>query len=762
MKKNLKTTGLFCLALMGLVSSCQDDLPGGQISIENGEKKVVWEYTHGFHDLKIESEESWSLKIVEGEWVSIVDSVGDGDALAQLYCEQNSEEESRTARIQVRNASGSQKEILIEQEGVQISDNNAMVPVTTLDYGCGVGWGYNGMGDYANVNYLKGQIINTYKLDQAVREHPDDLGGETFVDDDTTVNETSATVAVGSSITELTNSLAVNAGLEVNLPCGFSGSASANYSKSDMTNVNKNFSTKHYKHVFKRRRANIGNLSEAAALYPEILSLGFKGSVKKIANAQDIKAKESAIKRFISLYGTHIVTQGDIGGRMEYQMTTDKKQVSSEQDIKAGLEMGYKTMFNIQGDAHYNDMKKQIGENYTCSVVIKGGDSRILSGAANNVEGACTQEDIDRWIQSINESKCTLVDFQLAPIWEIITDEEVAAAVKEYLETGKILEEPEYKKYILPEISTPTTTKFKIPELSDETLIHTVWCGGQPVAEICQEFVSSLSLRDRVTVVYPIKSNKPDYSKGFFIGNSTHRPGTIDWVEKDGVYTPVYTHDLSYSFGACDSIFIIDETPSGMPKEATTYSLSGVEPTYHRFYKDNYLEGNKNGKGNYPLVKVGKYVFTREPISSYWKVTENIHWERVYKWFSFQDVQKVYYSYDEINFTYNGYDLPDEQVIQDLNKMSNNSIYDYIVDGGVTGFDLKATETPVVDGTFIDEAYRYVVLKNNKCGKIKDDGKSFIFVSYQNVDQTKAKDIIEQTQRQFTVRLCRKSDYSYQ
>lgn len=762
MKKNLKTTGLFCLALMGLVSSCQDDLPGGQISIENGEKKVVWEYTHGFHDLKIESEESWSLKIVEGEWVSIVDSVGDGDALAQLYCEQNSEEESRTARIQVRNASGSQKEILIEQEGVQISDNNAMVPVTTLDYGCGVGWGYNGMGAYANVDYMKGQIINTFQLDKFVNENPD-YQGNNLIYDDTSVDETSATIAVGSSITELTNSLAVNAGLDVNIPCGFSAAASANYSESDMTNVNKNFSTKHYKHVFKRRVAELNIIKDIAIICPKVLTLGFSSAIKRIANAKDTQAKEKAIKEFISSYGTHIVTRGDIGGRMEYQMTTDKKQVSSEQDIKAGLEMGYKTMFSIQGDAHYNDMKKQIGENYTSSVVIKGGDSRILAGAANNIEGACTQEDIDRWIQSIDESKCTLVDFQLAPIWGIIPDEEVAAAVQEYLETGKILQEPGYDKYKLPEISTPTTTKFEIPELSDETLIHTVWCGGQPVAEICQEFVSSLSLRDRVTVVYPIKSNKPDYSKGFFIGNSTHRPGTIDWVEKDGVYTPVYTHDPSYSYGACDSIFIVDETPSGMPKEATTYSLSGVEPTYHRFYKDNYLEGNENGKGNYPLVKVGKYVFTREPISSYWKVTKTVYWERVYKWylFGYQEVKQAYYSYDEVNFTYNGYDLPDEQVIQDLNKMSNNSIYDYIVDGGVTGFDLKATETPVVNGDFVDEAYRYVVLKNNKCAKIQDDGKSFIFVSHQSVGQTKAQDT-EQTQRQFTVRLCRKSDYSYQ
>lgn len=751
MKKNLKTTGLFCLALMGLVSSCQDDLPGGQISIENGEKKVVWEYTHGFHDLKIESEESWSLKIVEGEWVSVVDSIGDGDALAQLYCEQNSEEESRTARIQVRNASGSQKEILIEQEGVQVSDNNAMVSVSTLDYGCGVGWGYNGMGDYANVDYLKGQIINTYQLDKVLKENPD-LQGNLLMADDTTINETEAVIAVGSSITELTNSLAVNAGLEVNLPCGFSGSASANYSESDMTNVNKNFSTKHYKHVFKRRVADVYNLAYVAEAYPQILSLGFKTAVKRINSAKDTQAKESAIKKFISSYGTHLVTRGDIGGRLEYQMTTDKNQVSSDQDIKAGLEMGYQTMFSIQGDAHYNDMKKQIGENYTSSVVIKGGDSKILAGAANNVEGACNQEDIDQWIESIDDDKCTLVDFQLAPIWDIIPDSEVAAAVQEYLETGKILEEPEYKKYILPEMSTPTTTKFEIPELSDETLIHTVWCGGQPVAEICQEFVSSLSLRDRVTVVYPIKSNKPDYSKGFFIGNSTHRPGTINWVEKDGVYTPIYTQDVSYSFGACDSIFIVDETPSGMPKETVTYSLSGVEPTYHRFYKDNYVEGNENGKGNYPLVKIGKYVFTRESISSSWKVLEkkmvNIP---IFTIDGVQNYLIVFYNYKDMNFDYNGYELPDEQVIQDLNKMSNNSIYDYIVDGGVTGFDLKATETPVVDGKFVDEAYRYVVLKNNKCAKIKDDGKSFIFENY-----------FENDKRQYPSRLCRNSDYSYQ
>lgn len=671
----------------GFLSACKDDdVTGESLEVNDGVTTLTWERNDGYRDLNIKTEQDWELDI-DGEWMMAETIQGKGTQTVRIYCEQNDEDDNRIGSVKVRTTDGEEIKIAIEQEGILASDNND-TQVSDIRQGCGVGWGYNGYGRYANNNDIKAQIINSVQLARIIKERPE-YEGELMMVDDKSVNELSATNTVGTSTEDLSKNLSVDAGLDLGLPCGFSMNITANYDSKDMSNSEKNFSMKRYKYVFKRRIADDANLmaiikDKTIAKSEVILTSGFRTAIKKLANATGAN-QETQIKDFISKYGTHLITQGDIGGRMDYTMTTDKKNVSSSSDIKAGLDVGYNAMFNINinGNVHLSSIAKKLDNNYTASVEVKGGDAKILAGAVNNIPGACSQNDIDKWVASINDSRCTLVDFKLSPIWNIIPDSTVANMIKTYLLEGKLLKTPEGKKYQFPVINTPSAGKFELPVINnDSTQVHTAWLAGQPVAEICKEFIPAISLQNRVTVVYPIIDNKPNYAEGLFIGDGAHRPGTISWKKESGKLTCNYTEDTQYELTqVLDSIFLSNNKPSGIRNKGAQYGNASTEPVYFHFYKDNHLEGKEKAKGDYRLVKIGMDVYMREDLSAkYAPQGSSIAHKLMNQIFFYREVS--YY------FTGNGFTIPtqDDYIVTMSSLTQNNT---NLLKGGVIGLDLE-------------------------------------------------------------------------
>lgn len=693
---------VFSIICTTLFTACTDNEltdTDSNINMPEADKTVNLSRSDGTTTLQIPLSGEWTAT-TDGEWLTLINESGTA-AEAQVYNEQNAEDEDRAALVTYTAKDGSTTyKVAFVQQGV-LSDDSNTENVADVERGCGVGWGYNGYGKYADVKYIKAQIINSVQLDKLMKTYPNEFDGELMMVDDKSVDFLEGTKTVGSSSSDLSNNLGVDAGLDVNLPCGFSVNITANYDKKDLSNSDKNFSQWRYKYVFKQRILDADNI---AAIFTntqidykageKVLAHGFRNWLGKISKS-NASNREKLVTDFISHYGTHIISRGDIGGRYDYSMTTDKSDVSSEQDIKAALEMGYKKMFKINGNVQLDKIDKKVGSNYSASVKVYGGDSRMLAGAVNNVEGSCTEEDINKWLATVKEGACTLVDFALAPIWYIIPETyvtsdglTVAAIVEQYLTSGKILSTTVGQQYQLPALSTPAAAKFELPAIDDDsTQVYTAWCAGQPIAEVCKEYVPALATRQRVVVVYPIKENKPDYSEGFFIGNEGHRAGKVVWFTQNDSLKSKYIEDTDYGMGEkIDTIYITDNSISGHSSKGGGYGLASTEPTYLHFYK-----GKTKVKGDYRLVKIGKQVYTRDAILSHYgfdglSVDSMLYVNEDQFYYQNKCVDKFGASKDTRNLT--GYCLPSNQdfdkTFRDLSTYSTA-----FMQGGVSGLDLK-------------------------------------------------------------------------
>lgn len=705
-------------------SELTDNTP--DINVPEADKTIELSRSDGTTTLQIPLSGEWTATS-DGEWLTLINESGNGID-AQVYNEQNDDDDDRSALVTYSTKDGSATyKVAFVQKGVLSDDRNAEV-VADVEIGCGAGWGYNGYGKYADVSGMKGQIVNSTQLAIILKKYSVTYNGNLLMVDDKSVNETDAKISTGSSSSDMSKALGVNADLDLNLPCGFSMDITANYDKKDLSNSEKNFSKRLYRHIFKQRHLDANNVSALLEddNIPEkerelILSAGFRNMLKKLARTTESNRQNQVIK-FVQCYGTHIITRGDIGGCYEYSMTTDKSDVSSDEDIKAALDMGYKKMFSIKGDANYDKMEKKVGSNYTSSVKIKGGNSLLLANAASNIEGGCSEADIKKWLETIKEGACTLVDFKLTPIWYIIPDTYetsdglyVADIIEEYLTTGNILKTEAFKKYQLPTVSTPAATKFELPTINDDsTQVYTAWCAGQPVAEICKEYVPALSLRQRVIVVYPIKENKPDYKEGFFIGNEGHRAGNVMWYTENDSVKCKFTENSDYDLGEkIDSIYISNNIISGHSTKGSGYGIAGTEPTYMRFYK-----GKSKDKGTYRIVKIGEQVYTRENIQSHYgfdglSVDSMLSVIDDNGQFFYQKTCLDKFGLATDTKTLTGFCLPsNDDFGKTLSSLSSYS--STFMQGGVSGLDLKSYGyvkcSTVIEGHY-ERKYRWLPFK---------------------------------------------------
>ena len=615
------------MTFMSLFVACTDDDDDAS-GTDSGftEEVVVVNPACDDYTYQLKTDKQWKAEIAD-QWASLYVASGKGSSELKFFTEENGDDESRNTTLLVTFDDGTEKKVTIKQKGLAESGSNALGDGIYQKHG--VCYGYNGYGKYADASSICGQIVNE-KMAIALLDslYPGllSIATENF---QTIENIESS----GSSAQDMSQSLSVNAGLSLDLPCGFAMDIKANYDSKDLANSSKNFSKRRHKMIVLQKIMSVQNLTGALWEHPEfenkILTVGFRRAIstlkKSISGGNDAAANQAIIK-FVKNYGTHIIMSAQLGGCFDYCMTTDKSNVSSSTDISAGLNMGYQKMFSIQGDASFNKMNNKIGSNYSCSVTVMGGDAGILSAATNGQEGANNSDDIQKWEASINHENSLMIDHTLMPIWEIISDEEVADAVEQYLTTGKYVKaNPTYE---LPEPVSDVTGAIKVA-LSDfkedvvsmnQTLVYTINAAGSPVAEICHELIPAISTQSRVFVAYSIVEGKPNYDKGYFIGDGVRKPGKIEWNEEKKSY--IYTADTDIEVGlTADTLYILGKDGKydfaiSPDKTVKTWSIGFMCPSHAKFYRVESSNNNNTTLAYYNIVKIGKQVWMRENLQT--------------------------------------------------------------------------------------------------------------------------------------------------
>lgn len=282
----------------------------------------------------------------------------------------------------------------------------------------------------------------------------------------------------------------------------------------------------------------------------------------------------AVVDSFIGIFGTHVITNASVGGKLQLDIITDRKTVTTlimEKQIKEqSLNLFFKKKTETMTDEELKAATALL-ENAEIHLSAVGGDlSKLNTLIANPSFGntAATPAALYEWQESINfnetnpwDSRCEMTDMDVTPIWEFIPDKEVAALVKSrIIATAPTMQElygnRNFINVEIPMLPGTVSTNFAgTVKTINNPWVTDVIAAHRHVATICKEWVPEIDPDNSVYVVYPIYENRMQMDAGLCVYNGT--PYRVKWiynrfdVEKDT--TKVNSDKVYLTFGYLSS-----------------------------------------------------------------------------------------------------------------------------------------------------------------------------------------------------------------
>jgi len=574
----------------------------------NEEGSFVVEAQNSEFTFDIKTEGSWRVES-DRRFLRMNPNAGTGNAKVTVSVQANQGEEEKVGHLTVVFPAHENKNqaLTVEQKCVSYALGADVINTSNKVYA--VGFSYDATGEYASPKSVKMEIFDTKAL----------LEDNVLAINATQMSLTENTIT-GSSISEMTNHLAVKANVKGGFG-KFKAEAEASFDMDHAKSSNYEYATTYFDLAV--RDASLSKDFEALKddymtddAWNAINGVPVKNKrgVEKIA----YPSTNADFKRLIENYGTHVIVDAGLGGRVRYSMEVDISKITSSYDAKAFVKASYENAFvSASGsvDEHFKQSYEDNKKNVTIKLDVLGGDE--AKAKALGAQGGFTQANLNSWVNSVTADNMALVSFSktsLVPLYELVErnatkdnggfdGEARYQALKAYMEGDQIASD--FSTY-----NCGTVTEIDIPSFADNqasgTLIKDVVIGGQYVGQICEEFIPIINREKRIIVVYPVINNVARYNMGFFLGNDTHKPARISWDGTDVAVEEYADLDFGqttklYLRGASVSPVSIDGT-SAFPGQLTDKLLEGR--TYDR-------KANQNIVGYYPLVKIFDKVWTR-------------------------------------------------------------------------------------------------------------------------------------------------------
>lgn len=615
---------LICALTAGIVA-CSDSPSGGNensIAVEVSGKTVgdtlVFDMMDSTYDLKIEADGKWRIEDRTRFVQSISQDSGEGNATIQMRLARNYLDRRHVGRLRIvfPEDTSQNKTMTIVQKYKGDYDDNADVDVANDIYV--VGFGYNAItGGYANIESIEAEIFDTEEL---IKKKSITYGSNKF-----SYNTTSIT---GSTISDISFNLATTANVEGSV-AGFSAEMKSSF---DMSKAKKNNyeyaltyinyetqtvkTTKALKELRKKKNMNV------FAYY------AINGLVDEDSEEPDYPSTNEGFRELISDFGSHVVMEARLGGRIRQAMTADVSKITSSYDMNVFAKAAYKGFVDAEASVD-TKMEQSFEENRSSldiRVDILGGDKKLASKlTSKNVD----PESVEKWKKSVTEgTDAALIGFSdkgLKPLYELI-DESLGAEAKERKQKLKAyMESKQFASDFELGYDCGTVTEIDVPKIEDNdtnTLIKDIFLNGQLVAKATLEFVPLLNIKEKVRVVYPVINNKVRFNLGFYIGDKDHKPARVSW---DGTDAAIVEYE-NMDFGAAKKLYIRGASVTSVPPEGTEPHAGTVEDSYLKstiFVKakesQNGFRPGTDGKDvnhNYPLVKMFDHIWLRENYAS--------------------------------------------------------------------------------------------------------------------------------------------------
>ena len=624
----------------------------------------------------IKTEGQWAVKS-QNRFLHVKNGSGTGNATVTVRVENNTFEDRKLGALDITfpGHESENKTITVEQKYLGDYGGNAANIIELNNKIYGVGFSYDIKGEWASPNSVKVEIFDT-----------DSLIKSGILATGVPQMEVSDYTITGSTISEVSNKLCIKASVEGSYGA-FQAEANASF---DMETSES--STYEYASTYFDIQLYRASLSKS----PQSLIFDYMtDDAYNAINGLPVKTKRGmrnlygntreGFKKLIDDFGTHVIVEAGLGGRLRRSMQVNTSEITSSYDVKAFAKAGYDGVCKAEAsvDEHFKQSYKENAKAIKTSMSVLGGDKDLALDLV--ADGGFTSKNYTAWRKSVQDTAMTIVNFSsksLVPLYELVDreaegGEDRYTALKSYMTDGSVA--ADFSTY-----KCGTVTEFEVPSFEgakyNETLIKDIYLGGQWVGQVCNEYIPNINRDKRVTVVYPVVNNKPRYNMGFFLGdNKGHKPARVSW---DGTNVAVEAYE-ELDYGAATKVYLRGASVLPRLPEGTT-ALKADDP------RDEYLEMID---WKYPLVKIFNNVWMREnwhsgntsgqPLREY---DIDVNGEKfTVKSQEFSDENDIYANFPA------SWRVPTKDDAQSIiDKLSNNGFAQPITAllyGGVTGFE---------------------------------------------------------------------------
>ncbi len=353
--------------------------------------------------------------------------------------------------------------------------------------------------------------------------------------------------------------------------------------------------------------------------------------VNSLLTLKDTKPASLAeeVTKTLEEFGTHIVMQADLGGRIDYTFTVEKSGTFYVNDLmKVEIDFTMGRMSEAQRNSRY---MREVSSSKSANGAIKvvGGSEATRQQMQYDIArlGKTSQlppNHVTAWLASIDYDEravaagdIDVINFELMPVWDLVPSE----LRLDFLNaTLRMAERPDCKvsdeKLGTDLYSIDCTRKdlFDFSNVKDNgSLCRILYLRsgdgeGTPVLQVCSEYVPKIRTDQRVTVAYPIYKRKIRLNEGLFLGDGIHQPAFVGFGDGECFVAPV--SDMK-----CTDIIQQICYVNGSLSISTPGIKFISEDSRNRTVKDDVFYFTYADTYQHPIVKIGSSFWTRRDIN---------------------------------------------------------------------------------------------------------------------------------------------------
>lgn len=372
------------------------------------------------------------------------------------------------------------------------------------------------------------------------------------------------------------------------------------------------------------------------------LQFAFSSGFKEAYNALKKKsgtARINAIKDLLAEYGTHIVIQADLGGRLDYTFTMEKSAtVDNEAEMKAEIDF---TVGSIPASDRNVSFKDSVtsSKNVSGAITVIGGSKATRKQLQQEIAGLSPKghlsgESVTSWLATISyddnaatQENLDVVHFELMPVWDLVDSnlrDDFLNATLDMMSRSDYKLPNEMLSGALYQIDLTRSYVKNFSSASNASLCKTLYLndGTQmtPVMEVCQEYVPAIRTDKRVTIVYPIYKNRIRLTQGIFLGDDIYPPSKVVFGGSKAYVVPLTLKDNKRTI---ETLYYVN---GNFSTEPTGLRFFTEEERNWQVRDDMLLLRNTDGDVaiyKHPIVKIGSQFWTRENINHSMNFTED-------------------------------------------------------------------------------------------------------------------------------------------